>query len=330
MERRLPPGDSPLTGSAPITRLPLPRRRSRSPRVIDPPVDPAHLTQLSSPSIGKDPPKPATYIPLARRKIPVPEDPPTPTIDNSPKIVPTPEHEFIAPGVGYETADGGPADAPSNSGTTQHQPDNVWSADELSEVEPMAVAFLQRSRVFHRFHILLANGAISYIKAFDTDRSTLRRAYSDTAMFSCRMPIPAVPTAFPRVISYKISEGPSQIVDALVSIGSYKFCDGSSTCNFYYDVVSLSREVGGGILLAVHNEVVDLSHTPSKPLVHPRLRDQSSVVLIDQSFVLHRNSGGENGMVVSRLAFVPDTYEIADGWLVIRLCGLSSLYLIRW
>ncbi|KAF8074580.1 hypothetical protein FPV67DRAFT_587924 [Lyophyllum atratum] len=164
-----------------------------------------------------------------------------------------------------------------------------WSVEELAEVEPMAVDFLQR-----------------YIRAFDADISTLRHAYAPYATFSLRTPSDATHRSSGLALSEsKARQGPAEIAQGLSLLSSYKFCPGGIARDLHvcYDVVSLSNAAGGGILLTVHGEVFDVSRgDPDRGVAGER----EGFVMLDQAFVLQRNpewkgggGGGEGWLLVA-------------------------------
>ncbi|KAF5383838.1 hypothetical protein D9615_003855 [Tricholomella constricta] len=84
---------------------------------------------------------------------------------------------------------------------------DTWNAEELTEVEAIAVDYLQR-----------------YIKAFDADISTLRGAYAPHATFSLRMPPLTSPSSDAGMGVGTLRQGPDDIHADLEHLRSYKFC----------------------------------------------------------------------------------------------------------
>ena len=126
-----------------------------------------------------------------------------------------------------------------------------------------------------------------YIQAFDTDRSALQHAYANNALFSYRITLSSSSISQP---SNRLSQGPSQIATSLSSIlGPYKFCPDGTTGEVHYDVVSLHRNAGGGILLTVHGLI---SRSDNATVFEA---NRAHVLAIDQSFILQRNILGDEG-----------------------------------
>ncbi|KAG5643374.1 hypothetical protein DXG03_001022 [Asterophora parasitica] len=160
---------------------------------------------------------------------------------------------------------------------------DAWSAEDLVDLEPLAVDYLQR-----------------YIKAFDTDLSTLGVAYAHNATFSLRMPDPS---SFPLPQADALLQGPDAIVAELTrNLSTYKFCPVGIVYDvrMYYDVVSLCLAAGGGVLLVVYGEVVDMSG------------GRREVLGLEMKFVLRRKRGdGANGKEKSRWPLVTVSQQIA-------------------
>ncbi|KAG5637235.1 hypothetical protein H0H81_005278 [Sphagnurus paluster] len=164
----------------------------------------------------------------------------------------------------------------------------AWSVDQLPNVEPMAIDFLER-----------------YMRALDADTATLRCAYAPYASFSCRTSSSlstagsgssvAGPSSGPLHVPSSsmpargnLCQGPDAILAQLEQLGSLKFFAGGDMAHdvrVHYDVVSLCEAAGGGILLAVYSEVVDPKFDQPK----------GEVFELDQAFVLQRRQGGVEG-----------------------------------
>lgn len=74
-----------------------------------------------------------------------------------------------------------------------------------------------------------------------------------------------------------VKQGPSDIAQAIFSLGPHKFCPREVVSDVVYDVVPLTPETGGGILLTVHANIVN----PSK--AGPA---SDHVLSLNQSFML--------------------------------------------
>ncbi|KAF9458471.1 hypothetical protein BDZ94DRAFT_1325477 [Collybia nuda] len=150
-------------------------------------------------------------------------------------------------------------------------PRRAWAADELAEIEPLAISYLQR-----------------YIREFDMDRSHLQGGYVDDAILSVRMSRSTEAARAAGTLYQSDSrfvQGPRPISDTLASLGPQKFCSSGIPGRVMYDVVLLNSEAGGGILLTVYGEVAsELSEM--NPHLHQITPD---IFTITQSFILQRN-----------------------------------------
>lgn len=156
--------------------------------------------------------------------------------------------------------------------------------DDSAAVEGLATHFLQ-----------------GYLQLFDVDRLKLEAAYAKNALFSCRVhhvqepsfsmaglfapesatSRPGFNVSLSRASMSAIQQGRAQIVNRLLELGPHRFCPRGVPRNVNYNVVSLSPTTGGGILLAVHGEVVN-PHLAGPQMDH--------VLSVDQSFVLRRRT----------------------------------------
>jgi len=163
----------------------------------------------------------------------------------------------------------------------------VWFTQELSDVEPLAIDFLQRFVhliIIVPLHALLTSYISSrYIRSFDTSSQKLPQAYSSTCLFSHRFLQSSSSRTDPLTAC-----GDSEIRQALASLASFKFCPkrpnyATQRPRVHYDVVSLGPEAGGGILLTVYGEIV---HFPVGVTMVLDQGESGKVFFVHQSFVL--------------------------------------------
>lgn len=119
-----------------------------------------------------------------------------------------------------------------------------------------------------------------YVLTFDHDRSLLREAYSENALFSYSI-VRDKPLSISEAHLFSGCEtssnttlraGPADIVETLSSFGKHQFFPRRATLNADYDLLYLGNDQ---ILLNVHSQVVD-----------PRSAEEDAKVAVDQSFVL--------------------------------------------
>ncbi|KAG6887942.1 hypothetical protein C0995_011456 [Termitomyces sp. Mi166 len=142
-----------------------------------------------------------------------------------------------------------------------------WTPEEMDQVEPMALDFLDR-----------------YIKAFDTSLTALTSAYAPHALFSYRFS-PSSPSSSP----FSLSSSPTTpTLHTLAPLASFKFLPSratSRTVQFHYDVAPLDAAAVGGawsVLMSVHGEVVEVSSSGGDAR-------EDRVWGLDQAFVLQRS-----------------------------------------
>ncbi|KAK0494948.1 hypothetical protein EDD18DRAFT_1173225 [Armillaria luteobubalina] len=146
------------------------------------------------------------------------------------------------------------------------------TAETFSDVDPRAT---------------MESHALQYLKqyvlTFDHDRSLLREAYTENALFSYSI-VHDKPLSMSEAHLFSGCEtssnttlraGPADIVEALSSFGKHQFFPRRATLNADYDLLYLGNDQ---ILLAVHGQVVD-----------PRSDEEDAKVAVDQSFVLCSN-----------------------------------------
>lgn len=125
----------------------------------------------------------------------------------------------------------------------------------------------------------------SYIRAFDTNRSALKFAYAEEALFSFRVLPSEHPSAW--APEHHVNIGAAQIHAALEALGDdSKFCTDGVENKVHYDVVSLSAAAGGGILLTAHGGM-NMAGGGSNNNTNAQRQKRRSF-LVSQSFVLHR------------------------------------------
>lgn len=126
------------------------------------------------------------------------------------------------------------------------------------------------------------NSESRYIITFDKDVSMLPPAYAPHATVSLRMVTSTNPSVG------KIRQGREEIAAALNCLRTYKFCPAGvlPTVCLSYDVVALHAAAGGGILLSIYGEVVDMALLAG---------GGKCVYSIDQAFVLKRMPEAETG-----------------------------------
>ncbi|KAK0459202.1 uncharacterized protein EV420DRAFT_1538885 [Desarmillaria tabescens] len=154
-----------------------------------------------------------------------------------------------------------------------------------------------------------------YVLTFDHDRSLLREAYTDHALFSYSI-VRDKPLSISEAHLFSGCEtssnttlkvGPADIVETLSSFGKHQFFPRHATLNVDYDLLYLGNDQ---ILLSVHGQVVE-----------PRSDGEDVKVAVDQSFVLCSEDSGpwplvaiSHQMVLRDQAWVPAS-QLRLSWL---------------
>ncbi|KAK0212354.1 hypothetical protein DFS33DRAFT_20704 [Desarmillaria ectypa] len=223
----------------------------------------------------------------------------------------------------------GPALAPPNdnidvtsiipSGVRNDEPETIVIDDDdytgPATQPPIAQPFADVDR-----QATMESHALQYLKqyvlTFDDDRSLLREAYSENALFSYSI-VRDKPLSISEAHLFSGCEtssnttlkvGLADIVETLGSFGKHQFFPRRATLNADYDLLYLGNDQ---ILLSVHGQVVD-----------PRSNEEDIKVAVDQSFVLCSNKDPgrwplvaiSHQMILRDRAWVPAS-QLRPSWL---------------